>query len=162
MLVDLSKNRRSFDDKLQRSIAKCCTQADRRLRIFNEERTFSLSLKMATFSFGKKSQKPGDAHGRPVEKSTAHPPGPACILRRRPPARPEQKNEKDAHPPIGRVSQKGRVGARPALSEVLLRLHDAPIWILITLLRKPETSLDIKIDWCQSESSREPRCSWRY
>ena len=45
--------------------------------------------------------------------------GPACILRRRPPARPEQKNETDAHPPIGRVSQKGRVGARPALSVVL-------------------------------------------
>jgi hypothetical protein len=74
---------------------------------------------MAPLSLGKKSQKPGDAHGRPVEKSTAHPPGPASILRRRPPARPEQKNEKDAHPPIGRVSQKGRVGARPALSEVL-------------------------------------------
>ena len=31
-----------------------------------------------------------------------------------------RKNEKDAHPPIGRVSQKGRVGARPALSEVLV------------------------------------------
>jgi len=43
----LPKNRRSFDDKLQRSIAECCTQAERWLRIFNEERTFSLSLKMA-------------------------------------------------------------------------------------------------------------------
>ena len=41
-----------------------------------------------------------------------------------PPTRPEQKNERDAHPPIGRVSQKGRVGARPALSEVLIPLID--------------------------------------
>jgi len=73
----------------------------------------------------KKGQKPGDAHGRPVEKSTAHPPGPVCILRRRPPARPEQKNETDAHPPIGRVSQIGRVGARPALSVVLAANSDA-------------------------------------
>ena len=34
-----------------------------------------------------------------------------------------RKNEKDAHPPIGRVSQKGRVGARPARSEVLLSMR---------------------------------------
>jgi len=33
----LPKNRRSFDDQLQRPIAECCTQADRWLRIFNEE-----------------------------------------------------------------------------------------------------------------------------
>ena len=77
---------------------------------------------MAPLSLGKKIQKPGDARGRPVEKSTAHPPGPASILRRRPPAQPEQKNEQDANPPIGRVSQKGRVGARPALSEVLAKV----------------------------------------
>ena len=51
---------------------------------------------------------------RPPTRPARH-----VFLRRRPPARPEQKNEKDAHPPIGRVSQKGRVGARPALSEVL-------------------------------------------
>jgi len=38
-----------------------------------------------------------------------------------------RKNEKDAHPPIGRVSQKGRVGARPALSEVLA------VWVRIVV-----------------------------
>ena len=81
----------------------------------------------------KKGQKPGDAHGRPVEKPTAHPPGPACILRRRPPTRPEQKNEKDAHPPIGRVSQIGRVGARPALSVVLhFVLADSYIYVFLS------------------------------
>ena len=49
------------------------------------------------------------------------------LIRRRPPTRPEQKNEKDAHPPIGRVSQIGRVGARPALSVVLVPLNYATI-----------------------------------
>jgi hypothetical protein len=103
----LPKNRRSFDDKLQRSIAECCTQADKRLRIFNEEKSFSLSFKKATLSLGKKRSKTGRRPRAPGQKID------------RPPARPEQKNEKDAHPPIGRVSQRGRVGARPALSVVL-------------------------------------------
>ena len=39
---------------------------------------------MAPLSLGKKSQKPGDAHGRPVEKSTAHPPGPSRKTKRTP------------------------------------------------------------------------------
>ena len=103
----LPKNRRSFDDKLQRSIAERCTQAERWLQIFNEKRTFSLSFKMAPLSLGKKMSKTGRRPWAPGRKID------------RPPARPEQKNEKDAHPPIGRVSQRGRVGARPALSEVL-------------------------------------------
>jgi len=112
----LPKNRRSFDDKLQRSIAECCTQADRWLRIFNEEKSFSLSFKKATLSLGKKRSKTGRRPRAPGQKID------------RPPARPEQKNEKDAHPPIGRVSQRGRVGARPALSVVLTPVKSGSIF----------------------------------
>ena len=72
----LPKIRRSFDDKLQRSIAKCCTQAERWLRIFNAERTFSLSLKMAPLSLGKKKSKTGRrpwAPGRKIYRPPARP-----------------------------------------------------------------------------------------
>ena len=90
-------------------------------------KSIKIRIGFLSLAIGKIFKKPGDAHGRPVEKSTAHPPGPACILRRRPPPPPEQKNEKDAHPPIGRVSQIGRVGARPALSVVLHAIYDAQV-----------------------------------
>jgi len=96
-------------------------------------------------ALGKIFKKPGDAHGRPVEKSTAHPPGPACILRRRPPARPEQKNEKDAHPPDGRVSQIGRVGARPALSVVLEPAVKASLSLKVKLDLIEISSLELAV-----------------
>jgi len=75
-----------------------------------------LSFKKATLSLGKKRSKTGRRPRAPGQKID------------RPPARPEQKNEKDAHPPIGRVSQRGRVGARPALSVVLTPVKSGSIF----------------------------------
>ena len=108
----LPKNRRSFDDKLQRSIAECCTQADRWLRIFNEEKTFSLSLKKATLSLGKKRSKTGRRPRAPGRKINRPPARPGMYIKTTPtlPARAEKRK---GRPPTQWACVPKRPGGRP-------------------------------------------------
>jgi hypothetical protein len=108
----LPKNRRSFDDKLQRSIAECCTQAERWLRIFNEERTFSLSLKMAPLSLGKKKSKTGRrpwAPGRKIDRPPARP----GMYFKTTPTRPARAEKRKGRPPTHWACVIKRPGGRP-------------------------------------------------
>jgi hypothetical protein len=108
----LPKNRRSFDDKLQRSIAECCTQADRWLRIFNEEKTFSLSLKKATLSLGKKRSKTGRrprAPGRIIDRPPARP----GMYFETTPTRPARAEKRKGRPPTHWACVTKRPGGRP-------------------------------------------------
>ena len=94
----LPKNRRSFDDKLQRSIAERCTQAERWLQIFNEKRTFSLSFKMAPLSLGKKMSKTGRrpwAPGRKIDRPPARP----GMYFKTTPTRPARAEKRKGRPP---------------------------------------------------------------
>jgi len=107
----LPKNRRSFDDKLQRSIAECCTQAERWLRIFNEERTFSLSLKMAPLSLGKKKSKTGRrpwAPGRKIDRPPARP----GMYFKTTPTRPARAEKRKGRPPTHWACVTKRPGGR--------------------------------------------------
>ena len=112
----LPKNRRSFDDKLQRSIAECCTQAERWLRIFNEERTFNLSLKMAPLSLGKKKSKTGRRPWAPGRKTDRPPARPGMYFKTTPthPPGPSRKTKRTPTHPLGVCLKKaGWVPARP-------------------------------------------------
>ena len=108
----LPKNRRSFDDKLQRSIAECCTQADRWLRIFNEEKNVSLSFKKATLSLGKKRSKTGRrprAPGRKIDRPPARP----GMYFKTTPTRPARAEKRNGRPPTHWACVTNRPGGRP-------------------------------------------------